>query len=94
VPEPITLPCTTNKIWAENLKGRDLLGDVGVNLRIILKCTAKKWGLTLWGEFNWLRLGHIIDTCELGKDPWDVIEGGESVDLLTDSPAFLCTRSW
>jgi hypothetical protein len=48
------------------LPGLELLGDVGVNLSIILKWTAEKWDVTLWGESSWLRLGHIVVTCELG----------------------------
>jgi hypothetical protein len=32
------------------------LYDVGVDGRIILKVTLKKWGVKIWTEFTWLRI--------------------------------------
>lgn len=35
------------RFWLEHLKGRDMLGDIGVNGRMILKCI---WGWRVWIE--------------------------------------------
>jgi hypothetical protein len=40
------------KSQSENLKGRDRMGDFGVDSRIILK-----WILMVWTGFVWLRIG-------------------------------------
>jgi hypothetical protein len=45
------------KFWLENLKRTDHSEDLGVDGRIILKCTSMKQGLGLWIGFIWLRIG-------------------------------------
>jgi hypothetical protein len=41
----------------DNVKGRNHLGDVSVNGRIILKFILRKCGVRLWAGFMWLRVG-------------------------------------
>jgi hypothetical protein len=43
------------KFKSENLKGRDHLGDLGVDERIILEWVLKNWVMRMWTEFIWLR---------------------------------------
>jgi hypothetical protein len=43
------------KLWPENLKGRDHLGDPGIDGWTILKWNLKKQGVILWNGRNWLR---------------------------------------
>jgi hypothetical protein len=46
--------CT--KVEVENLKGRNHLGDLVVDGRIILKWIIKKWGMKIWTRFIWFIL--------------------------------------
>jgi hypothetical protein len=41
------------------VKGRDHLGDLGVNGRIILKYMLKMSDLLVWAGLNWLRIRTI-----------------------------------
>ena len=43
--------------WWGNLKGRDHLGDPGVEGGIILRCIFRKWAVGMWTGSNWLRIG-------------------------------------
>jgi hypothetical protein len=45
--------------WLENMKGRDHLEDVGIDVRIILKWIMKQYGVRLWTCFIWLRMWPI-----------------------------------
>jgi len=40
-----------------NLKGRDHLEDLDVDVSITLKCILKKQGVKLWAGYNWRRTG-------------------------------------
>jgi len=40
-----------------DLKGRDHLGNLGVDVMIILKWILKGWCMTVWAGFIWLRIG-------------------------------------
>jgi hypothetical protein len=40
------------------------LGELGVDMRIILKCVLKKQDMKVWTEFIWFRLGT---SCESGE---------------------------
>ena len=43
--------------WWKNLRERDYLGDPGVDGRIILRWTFRKWGVGIWPGSIWLRIG-------------------------------------
>jgi len=43
--------------WWGNLRERDHLGHPGVDGRIILTWTFRKWDVGRWTEWNWLRIG-------------------------------------
>ena len=40
-----------------NLRERDYLGDPGVDGMIILRWIFRKWGVGVWTESNWFRIG-------------------------------------
>jgi hypothetical protein len=39
------------------VKGRDEMGEPGVDWRIILRWILKKYRMMLWAGFVWLRIG-------------------------------------
>jgi len=39
-----------------NLRGRDHLGDRGVDGRIILRWISRKWNVGVWSGSSWLRM--------------------------------------
>jgi hypothetical protein len=45
--------------WWEKLMDRHLSGDLGVDGRIILELTFRKWDVGVWTVLGWLR----IETC-------------------------------
>jgi hypothetical protein len=45
------------KFGSENLKRRDVLRDLGVDMRIIFKRILKKSGFWIWTGFIWTRTG-------------------------------------
>jgi hypothetical protein len=45
------------RIWWGNLRERDRWGDPGVDGRLILKRIFRKWGVGVWTELSWLRIG-------------------------------------
>jgi hypothetical protein len=45
------------KVWSENLKGRDLSEELGVDGRIILEEILGKEGGKVWTGCIWLRIG-------------------------------------
>jgi hypothetical protein len=52
------------EFWWGDLRERDNLGDLGLDVRIILNWISKKWDGEAWSGLVWLRIG----TCgELGK---------------------------
>jgi hypothetical protein len=51
------------QFWSENIKGRDLLGDLGVGGKIILKWILKVYGVRVWSGFMCLTVrcsGRLI----------------------------------
>jgi hypothetical protein len=40
------------KCWSENTKGRDYLGDLGLDGTIVLKWILKKKGVRVWTGFK------------------------------------------
>jgi hypothetical protein len=51
--------CIPTAIQSVNPRGRDRVGIVGVDVRIILKRILKKWRVRLWTGFMGLRIGSI-----------------------------------
>ena len=53
------------EIYAKNLKGRYILGDLNVDGRIILKCALNKEGVIMRIGFSWCRTqanGGLLQT--------------------------------
>ena len=48
-------PCTG--FWWGNLRERDHWADPGVDGRIILRWTFRKWDVVVWTRSSWLRIG-------------------------------------
>jgi hypothetical protein len=46
------------------MMGRDYIGDLDINGRIILKQILKKHDVTAWNGFIWLRIGSLVGSCE------------------------------
>jgi hypothetical protein len=49
------------------MKGRDHLGFLDVNWRIVLKLFFKKWGRWEWTGFIWLGIGSMASSYEDGN---------------------------
>jgi hypothetical protein len=45
------------RFWCGSLRERNYCGDPGVDGRIILRCTFRKWNVEVWTGSNWLRAG-------------------------------------
>jgi hypothetical protein len=45
--------------WWGNLRGRDQLGDKGVDGRIILIWIFRKWDVGVLNRQSWLRIGRV-----------------------------------
>jgi len=43
--------------WWGNLRERDHLGDPGLDGRMMLRWTFRKWYVGVWTGSSWLRLG-------------------------------------
>jgi hypothetical protein len=42
------------------MRERDILQDLGVDYRIILKRTLNKWDVSVWTGVIWLRIGELF----------------------------------
>ena len=47
------------RFWWRNLKERDFLGVPGVDERIILRRSFRKWDVRVWIGSSWLRIGTV-----------------------------------
>jgi hypothetical protein len=47
------------KAYSEHLKGRDHLGNQGVDGRILLKLILEKYCVGIWTVFIWLRIDPV-----------------------------------
>jgi hypothetical protein len=45
--------------WWVNLRERDHLGDPGLDGRIILRWSFRKWDVEVWTESSWLRIWTV-----------------------------------
>jgi len=64
--------------WWGNLSEKDNFGDPGVDGRIILRWTFRKWHVGAWTGSSWPRIGHVVDSCESGNEPSGSIKCGTS----------------
>jgi hypothetical protein len=65
------------KNLSENLKRREHLGNLVVDMSIILKMTLKKYDARICIGFIWLRLGRVARSCEHGNASSGCIKVGE-----------------
>jgi hypothetical protein len=47
---------------SENVNGRHLFGDLGIDGRIIVNWTVNKYEWKMWTGFMWLRIGGKVNT--------------------------------
>jgi hypothetical protein len=66
-------------VYRENLRKKDHWGDPGVDGRLILRWTFRKWDVGVWTGLSWLRI-QVAGTCECGNEPSDSIKLGEFLD--------------
>ena len=45
------------RVWLGNLRETDHLGDPGLDGRIILRWSFRKWDVGVWTGSSWLRIG-------------------------------------
>jgi len=80
----------TGILWGI-LKKRDLLENVGVGDRIILKSILKEQKWRTWTEFIWLRIGRsselggVANTCECGNEISGSIKRRKCLDRMKNS---------
>jgi hypothetical protein len=49
--------CLNFKVLVGNVKGKDHVGDMCLDGRIILKWVLKKGNMSEWTGFSWIRVG-------------------------------------
>lgn len=49
----------TYRVWWQNLKERNLLENLGLDGKVILKRMLKEYGGIMWTRMIWLRVGTI-----------------------------------
>lgn len=69
------------EFWFQNLKERDLLGDLDIGWKIILKCILEKQNLRVGTELTWIMTeSNERETFERGTESqgfviyWDFLE--------------------
>jgi hypothetical protein len=66
--------------WWENLRERDHLEEPGIKGRIIFRWIFRKWDVRAWTGLMWLRIGHVVGTCECSNEPSGSIKCWEFLD--------------
>jgi hypothetical protein len=56
------------------------MGNPGVDERIILRWTFRKWDVGVWTGVSWLRIGTGGGQFECGNEPSGSIKCGEFLD--------------
>jgi hypothetical protein len=62
------------------MREKDYLGDLGVDGKIILRWTFRKWDVGIWTGSSWLRIGTGGGTCDCGNEPSGSIKCREFLD--------------
>ena len=70
------------EFWWGDLRERVHLEDQGVDRRVILKCTFKKWDVEAMTGMFWLRLGTGGGCFECGNEPSGSIKCERFVNLV------------
>jgi hypothetical protein len=65
--------CT--KFWSENLKGKDLVDDFGLDRTLMIHLIIKLWGGRVWTGAIWLRLRASGGYCEHDNEPSGPMKG-------------------
>jgi hypothetical protein len=71
------------RISVGNRKGRNLVRDLGVGGKIILKLILRTCGCRVWFGFFWYGIGFSGGFCEQGNEPLDPVKSWEFYYLLT-----------
>jgi hypothetical protein len=66
-----------HRVWWENLRERDQMGDPGAEGRIVLIWIFRKWEV---GGMDWIELGQVAGTCECGNEPLGSTRCGDFLD--------------
>ena len=62
------------------MRERDILGNLGVDERIILRWICRKWDMGVWTGSGWLRIGTVAGSCECRNEPSGSTKCGEFLD--------------
>jgi hypothetical protein len=66
--------------YVYTVRAQEYLGDPGVDGRIILIWSFRKWDVWVWTGLSWLRKGQVVGICEGSNEPSGSIKCGEFLD--------------